>query len=334
MDTRRLTALLGDISEKRLLVIGDVMLDHYLWGNVHRISPEAPVPVVQVTRESSNPGGAANVARNLAPFIKQVFVIGAIGTDLHASQLVDQFQRCGLDPSSLLREEGRETVVKTRVIARGQQVCRIDRETKRPLPESLVDQALAHIDSLFPLLDGVILQDYAKGMLSQRMVDRVVRKARERGVWVAGDPNPQNALDWRGVGIMKPNRQEAFMASGLVDQPFTEPLEEDRALRELALRLRRQWECAHLLITLADQGMVLAREDGSLFHCPARLRDVFDVSGAGDTAIALFAAAICGGATAEEASELANDAAGLAVGKLGTATVSPEELLTNWEKKA
>lgn len=331
MDQRRLSALLGNFKSKRFLVLGDVMLDRFIFGNVSRISPEAPVPVVHVEHETAYPGGAANVARNLLPFCDRPLVAGAYGPGTDGERLLHYFQQSGLDTSSLLEEEGRKTIVKIRVVARGQQVVRVDRETRQPLSPDLVRRTLELTEKLLPHLDGIIFEDYAKGMLTDELVRGVIEMARPRNLCLTVDPNPNNPIDWRGVTAVKPNRSEAFLAAGIPDQPLRGPLAESPVLRELAARLRKKWDCPYVIITLGELGMVLGREDGSLYHCPPQAREVFDVSGAGDTGIALFSLSLCSGATPEEAVELANRASSIVVGKIGTATVTPDELLRSFD---
>jgi D-beta-D-heptose 7-phosphate kinase/D-beta-D-heptose 1-phosphate adenosyltransferase len=327
MDKSRLAALLNHFCEKTILVLGDVMLDRFVWGNVSRISPEAPVPVVHVTHESAYPGGAANVARNLLPFAKKVHIMGLIGAGPQGDLLLENFQADGLETDQLQRDTDYETIVKTRVVARNQQVVRIDRETPRPVSEAVVDRLLAKVEALMPEIDGIVMEDYGKGLLSQRLVDGVVALAQSHEVCVTVDPNTNNAIKWSGVTAVKPNRSEAFQTSGVLDHPLSDDLTCDPTLLEVGQRLRERWSCQHLVITLGELGMVLMSEESdTVFHVPPKARDVFDVSGAGDTAIALFTLALCSGASAREATDLSNHASSIVVGKIGTATISPEEL--------
>ncbi|NCF86352.1 MAG: D-glycero-beta-D-manno-heptose-7-phosphate kinase [Verrucomicrobiaceae bacterium] len=326
MDDSRFADLLTQFSRKSILVLGDVMLDRFIWGNVSRISPEAPVPVVHVQRESAYPGGAANVARNLLPFAGQVHVMGVLGPGMMGDLLRKNFEEEGLSTEALVVDEGYETIVKTRVVARSQQVVRIDRETPRSVSSRVVKQMKAHFSELLPSLDAIIIEDYAKGLLGQDFVDAVIAEAAEAGVPVTVDPNPNNPLSWRGVTAVKPNRIEAFQAAGLKDEGLGDDLASDPILLELGQRLHDLWDCQHLLITLSERGLVLLSRDEGPWHSHPRAREVFDVSGAGDTAIALFTLALCSGATAREAAHLSNHASSLVVGKVGTATVTPEEL--------
>ncbi len=322
-----LPAILEACRAQRVLVVGDVMLDRFIWGSVSRISPEAPVPVVHVTREDAYPGGAANVARNLAPFAGRVHVLGVTGTGPLTDQLHSLLSEHGIDTSGLMASPEHETIVKTRVVARGQQVARIDRETIKAPSPALVARALEWLDQRLPEVDAVILEDYAKGFLTQELVDAVTRRAAARGLPVTVDPNPGNPLNWHQATTVKPNRKEAFEAAGLADPgeiPLAALLER---LPALGTRLWETWDTAQLLITLGEHGMALLEKNRPLYHTPTRAREVFDVSGAGDTAIALYTLALAAGCPAPQAAEISNLASGVVVAKAGTATLTPAELL-------
>lgn len=302
------------------------MLDRYLWGNVNRISPEAPVPVVHVQRESCYPGGAANVARNLTPFTPLVSLIGAVGQDEHSRQLEQTLTEGHIRSDGLLRLAAYTTIVKTRVIARQQQVVRVDRERPHPLTLEEVAPALDYLRSEAQNLDAIILEDYGKGLLQQPLVDAITGLARANGIIVTADPNPNNRLDWNGVTILKPNRHEAFLMAGLPEpEPSATPLR-DTALLEVGRRLLSRWTVEMILVTLSQHGMILFRRDQAPTHVPAQTREVFDVSGAGDTAIALLTLTLAAGGDALEAVQVSNFASGVVVGKLGTATLTPDEL--------
>lgn len=326
MEDSRLAELLSQFERKTVLVLGDVMLDRFIWGNVSRISPEAPVPVVHVERESAYPGGAANVARNLLPFAKDVHVVGILGPGMMGDLLRSNFEEAGLSTGALLVDEGYETIVKTRIIARGQQVVRVDRETPRSVSPEIATRLQEKVEKLLPSVDAIIIEDYAKGLLGQTFVDEVIKRARAAGIPTTVDPNPNNPLNWSGVTAVKPNRLEAFQEAGLKDSGLGDDLTTDPTLAELGKRLHEKWDCEHLMITLSERGVVLLSRGEKPWHSPPQAREVFDVSGAGDTAIALFTLALCSGATAREAAHVANHASSLVVGKVGTATITPEEL--------
>jgi len=309
------------------------MLDEFIWGKVSRISPEAPVPVVAVDRETSYPGGAANVARNLQEFTTKTSVFGLAGDDAAGTRLHELLAAGGIGTEGVVMRVG-PTTVKTRIIARTQQVVRVDRELVEPAGPAQRKALLAALDAALPQADGIILEDYGKGFFDEEMSAEIIIRARAAGCVVAVDPNPGNALAWRGATVVKPNRHEAFAAAGLPwSEPSLHPLEDKQLLRAGEVLLA-QWETDQLLITLSELGMLLLTRDGGRHHTPTRAREVFDVSGAGDTAIALYTLALCAGATPVEASEIANHASGVVVGKLGTATLTPDELFASFENHA
>ncbi len=323
---RSARSVVAKFVEKRILVIGDLMLDEFIWGKVSRISPEAPVPVVEVTGESYYPGGAANVARNVREFTPHVSVMGSVGCDAHGKQLLELLGSTGIDISAVQQSPSISTTVKSRIIARNQQVVRVDRERKGALETDHLEQAMRALDRAAAGVDAIIVADYGKGFLTQPLADFISGKARETGAVLAVDPHPHTLLRWRGATAIKPNRAEAFIAAGLRPSDPVEPVLNDHALLDAGNRLLRNWETGSLLITLGEQGMLLLRADEEPRRLPARAKEVFDVSGAGDTAIAVFALALAAGAPPLDAAELANCASSIVVGKLGTATVTAAEL--------
>jgi D-glycero-beta-D-manno-heptose-7-phosphate kinase len=321
----RTDTLLAAIASRRVLVIGDLMLDEFLWGKVSRISPEAPVPVVNVASESYYPGGAANVARNLREFTPHTMVMGRVGADRYGCQLLELLAGGGIDTSGVQQDPAAATTVKTRIIARNQQVVRVDRETKTPLAAEREAEAIAFVERAIDGVDAVIVADYGKGFLTQSFADRVCDIARQSGRVLTVDPHPYTSILWRGATAIKPNRLEAFLAAGLPPADPVTPVLADEALLEAGRRLLERWGPRDLLITLGEHGLLLLGESGP-HHIPTCAKTVYDVSGAGDTAIALFTLALAAGAGAVEAAELANRASGIVVGKLGTAVTNPAEL--------
>ena len=317
--------LIDGFSDHSILVLGDVMLDRFLWGSVDRISPEAPVPVVHVNKEDFYPGGAANVARNLTPFAKDVFVCGLIGMDTAGYTLQKALTDAGALCDSMVRDPDFETICKTRIIARQQQVVRIDRERKYAISDEQVEGITRMVQGMVGQIDAIILEDYAKGFLDQRLVEAITQVAVDAGVVITVDPNPRNPLPYHGVTAVKPNRKEAFEIAGIQDDhPDCPPLE-DKALLKVGAKLQGIWDTPNVLVTLGEQGMLLWSRGEEFHHIPTRAKEVFDVSGAGDTAIALFTLALASGQTPLEAAEIANHASSRVVGKLGTATVTPED---------
>lgn len=331
MNLDRIQQILGEAKSKRIAVVGDLMLDRFVYGKVSRISPEAPVPVVEVTREVNYPGGAANVARNLAPFCSESLICGRIGQDSYGNELDELMAKEGISTIGLIRLAEVPTIVKTRIIARQQQVVRVDREVRH----SGQDEAPAVAAQLAPLLekcDAVIFEDYGKGFLTQALVDALLPGLKAKGVVVTVDPNPLNPLNWPGVDIIKPNRNEAYAAAGVPLIDASHDPESDPSLAETGKRLLEKWKVPALLITLGEDGMMLFRTGQKPYHTPTVAREVYDVSGAGDTAIALFTAALAAGASLEEAAEISNHASGVVVAKLGTATLTPDELTASFER--
>ena len=326
--------LLERFRSKRILVIGDLMLDEFMWGRVNRISPEAPVPIVEVSQHSYFPGGAANVARNLREFTDDVIVMGVTGNDIHAEILKGLLSAQGIRLDGLQQSDGYQTTVKTRIIARQQHVVRVDRESPVAPEPACHEQALAIFEALLPDLDAVIIEDYAKGFLTQPFVDRVGALARQHGKIVTVDPNPRNALRWNGVTAIKPNRVEAYHVAGCPPVEVTSPASEDPVLRLAGERLLERWDTEMLLITLGEEGMMLFRRGQPPYAIAPCRREVFDLSGAGDTAIALFTLALAADTTPEHAAEIANHAGSVVVGKLGTATLTPHELLNSLQQTA
>lgn len=313
-----------------VLVVGDVMLDRFIWGNVRRISPEAPVPVVEVTREDFYPGGAANVARNICALGARCRILGVRGADRAGDELQETLNRYRINTDGLLTDEQRPTTVKTRIIAHQQQVVRFDRESTRPISPRLAADVLKHYRTVLSQVDAVIFEDYAKGLLSPSLLMEMQREARRAGKITAADPNPRQVLPYDRLTVITPNRQEAFAAAG---QPYAEPaerMEDDGALRTVGKMLLQKWRPQYLLITLGEHGMCLFQHGAPPLHIPTVAREVFDVSGAGDTVVATLTVALAAQAHAVEAAEISNHAAGVVVGKLGTATCSPEELLASF----
>jgi rfaE bifunctional protein kinase chain/domain len=327
MTAQRLHQIASRFSEQRILVIGDLMLDEYIWGTVSRISPEAPVPVVQVTSETYYPGGAANVARNAREFSAHVAVIGMAGTDAAGDRLIELLEKSGIDTSGSPRDAAVSTTLKTRIIARNQQVVRVDRDGRSALNRLQTELLTEWLARTIPEVNGIIVADYGKGFVTQELADFIGDAARAHSKVLTVDPHPHTSLIWRGATAIKPNRAEAFLAAGLPQPAPVEPPLEDHALLEAVRRLRELWQTESLLVTLGEQGVLLVDGDAAPYHAPAWAKDVFDVSGAGDTAIAALTLSLCSGATPREAAEIANCASGIAVGKLGTATVSSAELL-------
>ena len=330
LTTSRVQQLLSAAARTRILVLGDVMLDQFIWGNVSRISPEAPVPVLDFSHESYMPGGAANVARNLSALKTQTELFSAIGDDNAGHQLTELLLEQHIGCDGLLSVDARATTIKTRIVAHQQQVVRVDRETKQELSATDTQNILQNLKRKMRAADAVIVGDYGKGVVTQPLLEGVKTLCRERGVWLSVDPKPVHHLNLAALSLITPNRKEAFELANVIDGSRASNPLEDKSLMLVANRLLNELRPAVLLITLGDQGMLLCQRGQNPFHIPTVAQEVFDVSGAGDTVIASFTLAIAAGASPIEAAIVSNHAAGVVVGKVGTATVTPEELLNSF----
>ena len=318
----------------RIAVIGDLMLDVYLWGQVNRISPEAPVPIVNIKKREARLGGAANVIRNLGTLeAGKVYAFGVVGDDESGREINKLLAGSGFSTSGVFSDPRRPTTEKRRVMAGGQQVLREDLEETSPLDDSLRQKMVAGLIGLIRRkeVDAVIFEDYAKGVLSSWMLEEILIETRKAGIPTALDPKPGNLTPVKGLTAIKPNRLEAFALAGLSDPGAEKMPEEDPALRKAAEIIEDQWAPDYLLLSLAAQGLGIFKEHKWHKLIPTRAREVFDVSGAGDTVTASFVLACTAGADAALAAEIANCAAGVVVGKVGTAPIMKEELISAWK---
>ena len=319
-DAARFVSLVNAFPERRLLVLGDLILDRYVWGSVERISPEAPVPIVRVDRESTMLGGAGNVARNLASLGAQTEIVAAVGEDEAARELLQLFASWKIGVSGLVTDAGRPTTLKTRVIARAQQVVRYDREIDEPIAARTADALVDALRTQAARAEGVVIQDYGKGLLTPDLIQEAMAIFAEQRLRVFVDPKQGNWERYRGAELVKPNLREAEQITGIQvrDESDLEPLGE--ALLGLT-------DAQSIAITRGERGMSLYSKEHGLQQVPTEARAVADVAGAGDTAVATLALARLSGASWIESAELANAAAGFVVGVSGTATLTPHQLL-------
>jgi rfaE bifunctional protein kinase chain/domain len=315
----RAEALVQSIAGRRILVVGDIMLDHFLWGHVDRISPEAPVPVVRVQRESFHPGGCGNVAANLAALGGVPVLVAPVGDDRAGEHLREQLEVLGIDGSHLLQVPTRVTTKKTRIVAHHQQVVRFDREEELDLSAEGEQQLLARASSLLEQVDALVISDYDKGAITPRVLETLLPAARKANVIAAVDPKLRHFGLYRPATLVTPNLKEASHGVGFAIR------NEDDVLRA-GEEIRKLLGADGVLLTRGEQGMSLFEGDGQVTHIPAPVQEVFDVTGAGDTVIATATLTLAAGGSLLEAAMLANRAAGIAIGKLGTATVAPHEL--------
>jgi len=316
-----ITRLLARFAQLRVLVIGDLMLDRYVWGQVNRISPEAPVPVVRVTHESLHPGGAGNVVTNIRALGGRVTVCGVVGQDRAGQRLRTELRSYGAHVDGIVGSKPYETISKTRIIAHSQQVVRLDRDPTENLTPHTRSRLRTFIQRHMPDFDVCVVSDYGKGLIDADILQLLAElRARHSFVYVI-DPKRQNFLSYRGASLVKPNTDEAGQATQI-------EIRTDADLRNAGARLLDLWQTEAVLVSRGEEGMSLFQPGQQTVHFPTTAREVFDVTGAGDTVIAVCALALGAGASREVATILANHAAGIVVGKVGTATVNPKELKT------
>jgi D-glycero-beta-D-manno-heptose-7-phosphate kinase len=324
MDRKRVEQILNQFSGKTILIVGDVMLDEFIWGKVARISPEAPVPIVEVLNETYKLGGAANVASNIRELGGKPIQIGVVGKDETGTRLLELLKESEIEGFGVARDD-RPTTLKTRIIAHNQQIVRADWESRQPLSPQLNLALSTAFFRYLPQASAVIISDYDKGVVNRELMTTIWPKAKSAGVPVFLDPKVHHADYYKPITMITPNQREAELLTGMA-------IPDQGALEEAGQKLLERFECEYALITCGEEGMALFDRSVS-HHLPTFAREVFDVTGAGDTVIATLALVRSTGATMEEAATLANHAAGIAVGKVGTATVTREELLADFESR-
>jgi len=327
MDRAQAESLLGKMRGRQVAVLGDLMLDEYLFGEVSRISPEAPVPIVRVNRERAVLGGAANVAANLKSVGAEPVLVGTLQRDIAGNRLQALLQALQIRADWLVLDPTRPTIIKTRVIGQQQQMIRIDREETGACQPEAVEALCGRLAQALEQASALIISDYAKGVVGPEVMDRVRELCRARGIpWIV-DPKPAHVGLYQGAPLMTPNTKELAALSGM-------PAKSDEELAAAGQALMRTLGLQGLLVTRSERGMALFAQDArhlAPWLIPTEAREVFDVSGAGDTVIAVFSAAISTGADWQDAAMLANAAAGVVVGKMGTATATPAEVLRHYQ---
>jgi rfaE bifunctional protein kinase chain/domain len=315
----RLKTLFRKFSDQTIIVVGDIMLDRYLWGNVARISPEAPVPIVEIKSESFRFGGAANVMQNVKALGANVVPVGVVGKDSSGKILKELLIEEGLQSTGIIEVSGRPTTVKTRVIAHNQHVVRTDREIRDGISNKVQNQLMRFLEEEIVNADGIILEDYNKGLLVPQFIRDVIQLAHKHNKKVLVDPKFDHFFEYHGVNLFKPNRKEVSERLGV-------RLDSDETLEKTGEKLLRRLECEALLITLGEEGMALFERDGPWSKVPTRAVKVHDVSGAGDTVIATMAVSLTSGSTLQEAATVANHAAGIVCGEVGIVPVDKDTL--------
>lgn len=312
--------LVRSFEGKRIAVIGDFMLDRYLWGTVSRVAPEAPVPVVEIEHESDHLGGAANVAQNIASLGATPYLLGVLGDDASGSRLLELMQAAGFQTDGIVIDASRPTTVKTRVMAHDQHVMRTDRETRRAIDGSIQKRLYRYLHEILPMMDGILVEDYNKGVLVQPLISRIVDLAFEEEKVITVDPKFNHFLDYRRVSVFKPNRKETEDILGM-------KLDSEANIRKAGIGLLELLQCKNVLITLGEDGMAVFPRNGKSKQIHTTAKRVYDVSGAGDTVIATLTLAMAVGAGIWEAAELANFAAGIIVGEVGTVPITRNKLI-------
>jgi rfaE bifunctional protein kinase chain/domain len=321
-ERRKLEGILGRFPRVKILVLGDIMLDRFIWGKVSRISPEAPVPVVVVDndKETFHLGGAANVVNNIRSLDGEVSLCGLVGDDEWGQKIIKLFKEMGIGTRGVFREKGRQTTVKTRIFANQQQVVRIDRETTDHPKISTLQNVLKYFTENIENYAGIVISDYGKGLLTEKLIRTIIRRAKESKKLVMVDPKMENFFFYKGATVITPNTKEASETSGI-------PIFDESSLKKVGRKLLKKLGCEALVITRGEEGMAIFEPHRDPSFVPTKAKEVYDVTGAGDTVIGTMALALGAGADIRTAAELANYAAGIVVGKVGTATVSQEELI-------
>lgn len=312
--------LSGDsINKIKTLVVGDIIYDEYIWGNIERISPEAPIPVLEWVGDNSALGGAANVAHNLCQLGAKVYLVGAVGADEQGYKLKELLKNAGIETDGVFCDPKRPTTCKTRILAHNQQILRIDKEITQPIPDQIEKQVLKYIMSIGPEMAGIICSDYLKGLLKESFLKQLIPMAKKWDKLILVDPKGRDFSKYQGVYALTPNLKETEIAAGI-------KIVTEEDLEKAATRLFQAVKCHTLLVTRGKDGLSLFREGNSPTHIPTETKEVYDVTGAGDTVISLFGLSLFSGYDPLEAAQLANIGAGIVVGKLGTAPISRREL--------
>lgn len=315
----RIDHITDGFGRARILILGDIMLDEYLFGSVNRISPEAPVPVVEITSSKQILGGSANVATNICALGDEPILVGTVGDDEASVKLLRLMRDKGISGDSIVYDTSRQTTIKTRVMAHSQQVVRTDREDRHELDAKTERKVLDQFSAMADEIQAVIISDYGKGVITASLLERVIDICVEKDIFIAVDPKETHFFNYKRVSLITPNHHEAGFAYGL-------RITSDKDLAEVGTGLLRKLEARSILITRGADGMSLFRPGVEPTHIPAFARKVFDVTGAGDTVIATFVSAVCAGADLVEAAVVANAAAGITIGEVGTASVTPGQL--------
>jgi rfaE bifunctional protein kinase chain/domain len=315
-----LLKVIEQFKNKKILILGDVMLDKYIWGDVSRISPEAPVQIVNVTRESYVPGGAANVANNIAALSAKSFIVGVVGNDNTKKELIKELEKRNVDVNGLIIDENKRTIRKVRVFGRNQQLLRFDYEKKGYVDANTENSIFDFVSKKLDEIDAIIISDYAKGTITKNLMEKLIALCKEKNKIVVIDPKPKHKGFYKNATLITPNHKEAHEMTGLAEEYLS-----DVDIEKMGKKLLGELNST-ILITKGEKGMSLFEKDEKVTIIPTFAKEVYDIVGAGDTSAATLTLALASGASFGEAAVIANHAAGITVGKIGTSTVSIEEL--------
>ena len=327
VNLKKLKNIISKFNSVKILVIGDLILDQFIWGKVSRISPEGPVPVVWVDHESFMPGGASNVASNIRSLGGEVAVLGVIGEDQWGSILTQELENKNIDAQGVIIDPNRPTILKTRIVAHNQQVVRVDREKVNGLDREIVNKLIDSAQEKIKEADAIIIEDYGKGVITPALLKKVVPLAKKLGKIITVDPKESHFSYYKGITAITPNQHEAEVAADM-------KMKDEQSLLKIGKKILKRFDCQVALITLGEKGIHVFERSGKVTHIPTVAQEVYDVSGAGDTVISTFTLAKTAKANNIEAAHLSNFAAGIVVGKVGIAVVTPEELkekLKQWK---
>lgn len=314
--------IINNFPEAGVLVVGDIMVDHFIWGKVSRISPEAPVPVVDVQKDSILLGGCANVLNSIYAMGGKVYVAGVVGADNIGKRLLEELRQREIATDGIVVEKGRPTTLKTRIVAHGQQMVRFDKESRKPIPKNSTRKILEYIKSLQSRIGAIVISDYSKGVISRELITGIRKIVDDEKVYICLDPKQNDFTVYEGVYVVTPNHHEAGRAAGI-------EITDENDLLQAGAALLNKYNFHALLITRGEEGMSLFERGKKIAHThfSTQAKEIYDVTGAGDTVIGVLALSLAAQASLQEATCLANQAAGIVVGKVGTATVSQEELI-------
>jgi len=321
MNKQKFFNIIKKFKGKNVLVVGDIMLDKYIWGNVERISPEAPVPVVEVIKETQTLGGCGNVASNITSVGGNAYIITIVGNDIYADELKQMLKQKNVDTNGIFLDKSRPTTVKTRIIAHNQQVVRVDKESRHQLNPQLFEKIKSYVLDIKNSIDAILISDYGKGVITKSLLNFLIKLAKKLNIPITVDPKIEHFLEYKHVTILTPNLNEATLGMRLHRKPQTE-----QEIYNLGKKILAKLKPQALVITRGPDGMTLFEKE-KIYHIPTRAKEVYDVTGAGDTVIAILTLCLAAGADFVSACEISNFAAGIVVGKVGTATVSGEELI-------